>query len=76
LRRAARLARTARIGFASVISLGAVTDVDFGELLEFALADPETDGILLYLETLRARAFSALRAAAPQARGRAQSRTP
>ena len=59
-------ARTARIGFASVVSLGAVTDVDFGELLEFALADPETDGILLYLETLRdARSFlSALRAAA------------
>ena len=59
-------ARTARIGFASVISLGAVADVDFGELLEFALADPETDGILLYLETLRdARSFlSALRAAA------------
>src|SRR5215468_7722753 len=59
-------ARTARIGFASVVVLGAVTNVDFGEVLEFALADEEADGILLYVETLRdARRFmSALRAAA------------
>src|ERR1700758_1418503 len=45
-------ARTARIGFASVVVLGAVADVDFGEILDFALNDGETDGILLYLETL------------------------
>ena len=59
-------ARTAHIGFASVIVLGAVANIDFGELLEFALADEETDGIVLYVETLRdARPFmSALRAAA------------
>jgi acetyltransferase len=59
-------ASTARIGFASVVVLGAAADVDFGEVLDFALADPETDSILLYLETLRgARPFmSALRAAA------------
>jgi len=59
-------ARTAHIGFASVVVLGAVANIDFGELLEFALADEETDGILLYVETLReARPFmSALRAAA------------
>jgi len=44
-------ANTARIGFASVISLGAVTNVDFGEVLEFALqairsasATPLVDG--------------------------------
>jgi len=59
-------ARTAGMGFASVVALGGTADVDFGEVLEFALADPETDGIVLYIETLRdARSFlSALRAAA------------
>ncbi|MEO8741050.1 MAG: GNAT family N-acetyltransferase [Casimicrobiaceae bacterium] len=59
-------ARAAGIGFASVSALGAAVDVDFGEILEFALADPETDGIVLYVETLRdARVFlSGLRAAA------------
>ena len=59
-------ARTAGMGFASVVALGGTADVDFGEVLEFALTDPETDGIVLYIETLRdARSFlSALRAAA------------
>ena len=59
-------ARTAGMGFASVVALGGTADVDFGEVLEFALADVETDGIVLYIETLRdARSFvSALRAAA------------
>src|SRR5437667_1639718 len=54
------------IGFASVAVLGAASDVDFGEILEFALSDPETDGIVLYVGMLRdARMFlSALRAAA------------
>lgn len=59
-------ARTAGMGFASVVALGGTADVDFGEVLEFALADADTDGIVLYIETLRdARSFmSALRAAA------------
>ena len=59
-------ARGAHIGFASVVVLGAVAGVDFGEVLDFALSDGETDSILMYLETLReARPFmSALRAAA------------
>jgi acetyltransferase len=59
-------ARTAGMGFASVVALGGTADVDFGEVLEFALADAETDGIVLYIETLGdARSFlSALRAAA------------
>jgi acetyltransferase len=59
-------ARAAGIGFSTVAALGAAADVDFGEILEFALADPETEGIVLYVETVRdARAFlSALRAAA------------
>ena len=59
-------AQTAGMGFASVIATGAAADIDFGELLEFALADGETDGIVLYIERIHdARAFiSALRAAA------------
>ncbi len=59
-------ARAAGIGFSSVVALGAAADVDVGELLEFALADAETDAIVLYVESVRdARVFlSALRAAA------------
>ena len=59
-------ARSAGIGFASVVALGAGSDVDVSELLEFALADVETEGIVLYIETVPdARRFmSALRAAA------------
>ena len=59
-------ARTAGIGFASVVAFGTGSDVETSELLEFALTDPETDGIVLYLETVKdARRFmSALRVAA------------
>jgi len=59
-------ARAAGVGFSSVVALGAAGDVDFGEVLEFALSDIETDGIVLYVESVRdSRAFlSALRAAA------------
>jgi acetyltransferase len=59
-------ARVAGIGFASIISVGSGSDVDASELLDFALTDPQTEGILLYLETVGdARRFmSALRAAA------------
>ena len=54
------------VGFSSVISMGASADVDFGEILDFLLNDPQTDSILLYIEGIRqARGFmSALRAAA------------
>jgi acetyltransferase len=54
------------IGFSSVLALGGALDIDFGELLDFLLLDPHTDGILLYLESLHdARRFlSVLRAAA------------
>jgi len=54
------------VGFSSVISMGASADVDFGEILDFLLNDPQTDSILLYIEGIRhARSFmSALRAAA------------
>ncbi len=55
----------ALVGFSSVVSLGGAADVDFGEILDFLVADPETDAILLYIEGIRdARRFmSALRVA-------------
>ncbi len=54
------------IGFSSVISVGASSDVDFGEILDYLAYDPRTEHILLYIEGIRdARRFmSALRAAA------------
>ena len=51
------------IGFSSVISTGASADIDFGEILDYLAYDPQTKGILLYIEGIRdARRFmSALR---------------
>jgi len=59
-------AQHAGVGFTSVISLGGAADVDFGELLDFLVADAATNAILMYVEGIRdARRFmSALRAAA------------
>ncbi len=58
-------AKPSGVGFSSVVSLGAAADVDFGELLDFLIADPATDAVLMYVEGIRdARRFvSALRAA-------------
>ena len=54
------------IGFSSVVSMGAASDVDFGEILDYLATDVQTSSILLYVEGVRkARGFmSALRAAA------------
>ncbi len=54
------------IGFSSVVSMGAATDVDFGEILDYLASDEQTGSILIYVEGVRkARGFmSALRAAA------------
>ena len=59
-------ARGSRIGFSSVVSLGGAADVDFGEVLDFLVADELTHAILLYVEGIRdaRRYVSALRAAA------------
>jgi acetyltransferase len=59
-------AQVSDVGFSSVISMGASADVDFGEILDFLVNDPQTESILLYIEGIRyARSFmSALRAAA------------
>ena len=54
------------VGFSTVVSLGSEGDVDFGEVLEYMVADPKTQNIFLYIEGIKnARRFmSALRAAA------------
>ncbi len=54
------------VGFSNVVSLGAECDIDFGEILEYMVADPKTENIFLYIEGIKnARRFmSALRAAA------------
>jgi acetyltransferase len=55
-----------RLGFSHVVSLGDMADVDFGDMLDYLVADPGTRAILLYVEAItHARKFmSAARAAA------------
>ncbi|MFT3736755.1 MAG: GNAT family N-acetyltransferase [Rhodocyclaceae bacterium] len=59
-------ARPNQIGFSNVVSLGASSDLDFGEILDYMVWDYRTESILLYIEGIRnARRFlSAIRAAA------------
>ena len=59
-------AQVAGVGFSTVVSMGDAADLDFGEILDYLLGDPETSSILLYIEGIReARRFmSAIRAAA------------
>src|SRR5262245_54871687 len=46
------------IGFSHVISLGDMSDVDFGDLLDYLALDADTHAILLYVESIRhARKF-------------------
>jgi acetyltransferase len=55
-----------RIGFSHLVSLGDMTDVDFGDMLDYLGGDSHTRAILLYIESVtHARKFmSAARAAA------------
>lgn len=54
------------IGFSHIVSLGDMSDVDFGDMLDYLATDPKTRAILLYVEAVtQARKFmSAARAAA------------
>ena len=45
-------ATTRDIGFSHVISLGGMSDVDFGDMLDYMAQDPHTRGILLYIESI------------------------
>lgn len=54
------------VGFSHFISVGASSDVDFGDLLDHLGSDPGTRAILLYIESIRSprKFMSAARAAA------------
>jgi acetyltransferase len=54
------------IGFSHLVSLGAMADVDFGDMMDYLANDPRTDAILLYIEAIKEprKFMSASRAAA------------
>ncbi|MBM3568000.1 MAG: bifunctional acetate--CoA ligase family protein/GNAT family N-acetyltransferase [Alphaproteobacteria bacterium] len=54
------------IGFSAFVSLGEAADADFGDLIDYLGADPDTRAILLYIEAVTAarKFMSAARAAA------------
>lgn len=55
-----------KIGFSSLISLGNMADVDFGDVLDYLAIDTKTKSILLYIEGIKnsRRFMNGLRAAA------------
>lgn len=57
-------AQAASVGFSLFVSLGNMLDVDLADLLDYLAADPQTDAVVLYIESIeRAREFmSAARA--------------
>jgi len=59
-------AKSRRIGFSHMVSLGEHADVDFGDLLDYLASDSRTRSILLYIESIQAtrKFMSAARAAA------------
>jgi acetyltransferase len=59
-------ARSRRIGFSHMVSLGEHADVDFGDLLDHLASDAHTRSILLYIESIQSprKFMSAARAAA------------
>lgn len=59
-------AKSRRIGFSHMVSLGERSDVDFGDLLDHLASEPRTRSILLYIESIEAprKFMSAARAAA------------
>jgi acetyltransferase len=58
-------AKTRKLGFSAVVSIGTTADVHFEELLDYLIYDPQTKSILLYIEGINnARSFiSAVKAA-------------
>lgn len=54
------------VGFSAIATVGASLDIDFGDALDYLVADPRTESIFLYIERIRdARRFmTALRSAA------------
>lgn len=40
------------LGFSHLVSLGAMSDVDFGDMLDYLANEPGTDAVLLYMESI------------------------
>ena len=49
-------AKSRQIGFSHFVSLGDGSDVDFGDVLDYLGSDPDTRAILMYMESVQARA--------------------
>lgn len=45
-------AEEAKIGFSSFVSVGAMADVDFADLIDYFADDPNTQSIILYMESI------------------------
>ncbi len=46
-------AQSKNVGFSTFVSLGSQMDVDFADLIDFLGIDPETRGIILYVESIK-----------------------
>ena len=59
-------AKSSGIGFSCFVSLGNGADVDFGDTIDYLASDPDTQSILLYIESIKEprKFMSAARAAA------------
>jgi acetyltransferase len=59
-------ARDTHVGFSTFVSVGAMVDVDFADLIDYFGDDPQTNSIILYMESIGdvRRFLSAARAAA------------
>ena len=62
------------VGFRTMVSLGDMVDVDFGDLLDVAASDPGTSAILLYVESIGAANPMAARKFMSAARAAARTR--
>lgn len=59
-------AKSSGIGFSCFVSLGNSADIDFGDAIDYLASDPNTQSILLYIESIQEprKFMSAVRAAA------------
>ncbi len=47
-------AKAHEVGFSAFVSVGSMVDIDFGDLIDFFGADPQTTSIILYVESITA----------------------
>ena len=54
-------ASTRGLGFSHLVSMGDQSDVDFGDMLDYLATDPDTDSIVLYIESVATKNESGIR---------------